>query len=348
MNRFKKLSIFCLAAMFLFLSGCAYSKDKENLEILTLLSSKSNAQNKAWIGTFQLVFNDMKNNVIKHKIEFVKEKPSKELIGLNNEEFNSDMLKPESYYTSYGETSFEARDEIKKAIKEKFDTTSDIIDKLDWTKGKGRFYAYAMLKKDFKFLTAFDKLDMRKFNNSKEEYKFFGIKKESKSTLDNNVAVLFYNNPDDYAVRLYTQENDIVYLYRTESNDSLAKIFKKMKKQSEDYRGDRFFQNVDTLAIPDIKFNKERSYKELCNKQIKGTDIYFSQALETIQFELNNEGGKVKSEAILMTKMMAMPMVAEKKPRHFNFDKTFVLFLIDGGKEDPYMALRIKNLKGLQ
>ena len=49
-----------------------------------------------------------------------------------------------------------------------------------------------------------------------------------------------------------------------------------------------------------------------------------------------------------MTKMCALPAVDPKeKPRNFDFDKTFVMFLIDKGKTQPYLALRVKDLKDL-
>ncbi len=329
---------------------------KGNPCILTLFSSESEAKNKVWIGTFQLVFNDMKNNIIKHNVEFVGEEPTRELIGLNNEEFNSDMLNPESYYTSYGETSPEARDKIKKDLKQKFDTKSDILDSMNWEKAVGRFYAYAMLKKEFDFLKEFDELDSKSFNNSKKTYKYFGIKDDSDEKLDKNLGVLFYSNPDDYAVQLYTKNNDIVYLYRSESDKDFKTLFDEMTKKRQKYRQKNIqtdankFSALDTLMIPEIKFKNERDYDELCNKLIKDDkEIYFSKAIETIEFSLDKKGGKVKSEAALMLETCGIEAYdPEKKPRHFNFDKTFVMFLVDKGKDDPYMALRIKDLEGLQ
>ena len=85
----KKILLTALSAVLLSAGGfCANS----NIDILTLFSSNSKAPNQAWIGTFQLVFNDMKNNIIKRDIEFVKERPTKELKALNDEEFTKEML----------------------------------------------------------------------------------------------------------------------------------------------------------------------------------------------------------------------------------------------------------------
>ena len=146
----KKLLLSTLAAILL--SGCAMCANSKSLDILTLFSTKSYSQNKAWIGTFQLVWNDMKNNIIKHDIKFIKEKPTQELIGLNKEEFNSSMLNDSSYYTSYGKTSPKAKLKIEKDIFAKFKEKSDILDMMDWSEGAGKYYAYAMLKKNLIFL----------------------------------------------------------------------------------------------------------------------------------------------------------------------------------------------------
>jgi len=340
----KKLLLIFLLSLLMF--GCTkeeIAKASDN-DILTLFSSETQNQDKIWVGTFQLVWNDMKNYIIKRNIEFIQEKPTKELIGLNSEEFNKNMLNPSSYYTSYGKTKPSEKEKIKKDIKEKFNETSDILDSVDWSEGKGKYYAYAMLKKEFQFLEPFDKLTSASFNKSEEKYQYFGIDDDSKEILNNNLSVLFYNNENDYAVRLYTKQDDIIYLYRTDDNKSLKLLFEDMKNKKEKYQGMKKFNSVDTLKIPNLKFKKLRNYKELCNKQIKGTDLEFSDAIETIQFELDNVGGKVKSEAIIMARLTSAMPSAKPIPRHFNFDKTFNIFLIDKDKTNPYLALRIYDL----
>ena len=323
-------------------------KQDKTFDFLTLFSSKTNVENRAWVGTFQLVFNDMKNNIIKHDVKFIGEKPTSDLIGLNNEEFNSSMLNENSYYTSYGKTKPSEAEKIKRDIKKKFNETSDILDMGDWSEGEGKYYAYAMLKKEFEFKQEFDILDKSSFNNSEEQFEFFGIKDSSQDILDENVNLLFYNNQDDFAVQLLTKNNDIVVLYRTENNADFKSIYKKMLQNEHKFNAKRTFKDVDTLKVPNIKIDKMKMYPELCGKQIEGTDLAFSQAIETLKLELNNKGGKVKSEALLMTRNAMIMPEDEIEPLHLDFDKTFVMFLIDAGKEDPYLAIRVKDLKEFQ
>ena len=86
-KKMNKKSVLTIGVALSLALGCIFSNSNaygaKNMDILTLFSSKPKSENSLWVGTFQLAFNEMKNNVIKNDIIFEKEKPTKELKGLN-------------------------------------------------------------------------------------------------------------------------------------------------------------------------------------------------------------------------------------------------------------------------
>ena len=69
------------------------------------------------------------------------------------------------------------------------------------------------------------------------------------------------------------------------------------------------------------------------------------QALQTIKFELNEKGGKIKSEAAIDVKEMAAEPISKPEERNFNCDGTFTMFLIDSENNDkPYFAMTVDNI----
>lgn len=333
---------FLTLAMFVMLAGNT-AMAKSDLDVLPLFASQSNQQNRIWVGTFQLAWNDLMDGIVKGPVKFTKGTPAL-VKDLNKQSFNADQLDENSYYKTYGETSPELKAQIETAIKEKFNEKSDILDGLDWTKGEGKYTVYAMLKKDFKFLTAFDKLKPARFGHSFTKVNYFGIDKKSDSALDNMVHVLFYNSSDDFAVAILTEGNDMLYLYRTKDNKNFEKLYCDMFIKKAKFDGNTEFTEKDELKIPDIDLYKLKSFNELCNHHIKGTNFEIDQAIETIDFKMNNEGVKLKSEALIMTKLTALMPTEVSKPRKFYFDDTFVLFLQEADKDKPYFALRVNDI----
>lgn len=335
--------LFALIIVLLLATSVTFAKTSQSLDVLPLMSSQSNHADRLWVGTFQLVWNDLMDGIVKGPVKFAGGTPAL-VKALNKQTFKAEDLSESSYYKTYGETSPELKAEIETAIKEKFNETSDILDGMDWSKGEGKYTVYAMLKKDFKFMTAFDKLKPARFARSLSKVNFFGIDNNSEKILDDMVRVLFYNSSDDFAVAILTEGNDVLYLYRTSDNKSFDKLYADMQSKESEYMGNREFASKDELKIPDINLYKMKSFDELCGHRIKGTDFEIDQAIETVDFKMNNEGVKLKSEALIMTKMTALLPTEVLKPRKFFFDDTFVLFLQEADKEQPYFALRVYDV----
>ena len=338
--------ILVLLLIFILTSGCMLHKKEKpvGVEVLPLMSSQSDFANRLWVGTFQLAWNDLMDELVKGDVEFAGGTPDV-VKGLNKQEFKADYLSESSYYKTWGKASFQLRDKIVNGIKEKFNEKSDIVGSIDWTPAPSKYVIYAMLKKDFKFLKAFDKLEPEKFGNSEEKVEYFGIKPQHNDELSQNIGVLFYNSTDDFAVKLYTKGDDIVYLYRTDDDATFDKLYSDMNKKSEKYEGRKFFGSKDYFKVPEIKLYQEKMFNDVCNRAIVGTDFMIDKALETVDFKMNNEGVKLKSEAVIVTRLTSVGPGYAPKPRYFYFDDTFVIFLQE--KEQPYFALRIKDAVSL-
>lgn len=316
-----------------------------NIDILPTMQSKSNAQDRVWVGTFQLVWNDLIDRIAFGEIKFPDGTPQI-AIELNRQEITTDDLNEKCYYKYLGKVTKNTKSIIKNAIKKKFNETSDIIDKLNLSSKVDSYIIYAMLKKDFKFVNTFDKLGISDFRDSQAE--FFGISKNSNNELKSGVKILFYNSPSDYAVLLDTIGKDEVYLYKTPNTKPFNYIYYDMNKKRLAYNGNTNLSNQDELKVPNLKFFEEKTFDELSGKRIKGTKLQIDKAIETIKFDMNREGVKLKSEAAITMMKTSLEPEFHEQPKYLYFDDTFVLFIKEKEKTNPYFALRIHNIDNFQ
>jgi len=316
-----------------------------DIDILATMHSRSNAQDKVWVGTFQLVWNDFMDKIIHDIVRFREGNPNivKEL---NLQSFTTDDLSNKAYYKTTERIKNNTKRKIETTIAKKFNETSDILDQLDLTPAKNRFIIYAMLKKDFEFENEFDKLGTAPFGQELTA-EYFGIDNHTDKSVKEGVKVLFYNSPTDYAVVLNTKDNDEVYLYKNGANKPFSYLYRDMNEKTALYKGNKSMTNVDELMIPNIKFFSEKSFDEVTDKRIMGTNYVIDQALETVKFNMDNKGVQLKSEAA-MTVMLTSAGPMQEVPRHFYFDDTFVIFLKEKGKNNPYFALRVYDIRKFQ
>ena len=197
-----------------------------------------------------------------------------------------------------------------------------------------------MLKKEFNYLEKFSELPDDTFDNSEEKVKYFGIGVSTSKDASKNVEILFYNSNENFAIKLKTKENEEIILYKTTGIDkSFEENYNDIQEFESKYNGEKVLQKTDILKIPYIMVNNEINYDELCGRIIKGTDTYIKQALQTIEFNLNNIGGNVKSEAIITGTYGSTQEIG----REFILNSDFILYLKEQSKDKPYFALKVNN-----
>ena len=317
------------------------------MNIVTSLEDEI-SENTAWCGTFNLIWNDLKNDLAGQDIIF---NPQPEMVkNLNKRTFNTSHLSENSYYKVYGTPSLELKAEIEKAIKEKFNETSDILDDFDWKNANPEdYFLYAMLKKEFEFPNVFTELENGKFGKY-ENVKYFGIGESTDEQVRDQVAVLYYDSKDDFAVKLLTKTNDEVVLVKGSKANSFGKMYEEVMQKSENYEGAYDLAEGEMLQIPNIKFDLKEEIKEVENQPFSfanGDEYKIDKALQTIQFELDKKGGKIKSEAGMMVDKAAI-MLPEDEPRKFLIDDTFTIFLVEENQNLPYFAAQISDISQVQ
>ena len=313
--------------------------------VLSLEDEISN--NSVWCGTFNLVWNDLKNDVAKQDIVFMPQLKVAE--NLNKGTFNTNYLSEESYYKIHGYAIKELKEKIEKDIKEKFNEKSDILDSFEWPEEKGeQYFLYAMLKKEFEFPMVFSRLE----NGSFGEYnnvKYFGIDETTEEAVRDQVQVLYYESKDNFAVKLTTKQNDEVIISRGTKENTYIDIYNEIMENAEKYNGSTYFTEEDILQIPNINFDIKENIDDFTGREFlysDGTEHEITQAMQTIQFELNEKGGEIKSEAGMMVDKLAINTETEK--REFIVDDTFTIFLKEKDKELSYFAATISDITQVQ
>lgn len=333
-------------------------KQTEGVTVVPTMQDEITADS-SWCATFQLVWNDMKNEVVKKDVIFTPQEKIAE--NLNKEEFTEDMISDEYYYKKYGLRTLKLKEEIEKGIKDKFNQESDILDKVDWLEEDidnsndldMKYYVfYTMLYRKFDFIKEFDKLDNGIFGKEYKNIKYFGIDKNTDKSVGDQIDVLYYNSKDDFAIILNTKTDDEVILYKNPKGNTFKEIYDNMNKEAGKYEGSSSFKEVDEFKAPNLEFNIEKEYEELEGKSfatIKGIGE-IDKAIQTIKLSLDEKGGEIKSEAIIGVKdaLAVAPSDKKEQPRYFYLDDTFAIFLREKGSDLPYFAGRIEDITKFQ
>ena len=271
-------------------------KETLGVEVVPTLSDKI-GNDTSWCPTFQLIWNDFKNEIVGEDIKFDQQLDI--LDNLNKGEFTTNDISDGYYYKVYGRKNLKLKNKIESAIKEKFNQESEILDKFDWSpdeldSGKDvidRYFLYSMLYREFEFNKKFDTFN-NKFKD-KENIKYFGIVKDN-DVIRDQIKVYYYNNEEDFAIKLLTKNSDEIIIIKNPKGNTFDEIYKNILNKKV-----TVFKSNDNFMMPVIDFNVLREYVELENKEIKTLDgIYMiDKAIQSIKFSLDEKGGKVKSEA---------------------------------------------------
>ena len=356
----KKKVIALSVAIILVVAFCLFYflvlKNKRNLTITTGVNVVPTMNDKitsdsAWCGTFQLVWNDMvKEAKLKTNSTYL---DNSFVSNLNKMDFDTSMISDEYYYKTYGLKTLELKKKIEKDIKNNFNQSSDILDSFSWSSDDvssdnyKRYFFYTMLYREFEYNKRFSILDNDKFGNY-DDVKYFGTISDSSSEAREQIEVLFYDDRDNFAVKLHTKNGDEVIFYKNAIGDTFNEIYDNLNSKTASYKGNRNFGENDFFKAPFMDFNVKKEYDELYNVSFisdEGTEYAIDMALQTISFSLDEKGGRVKSEAATDMKTTS---IGDREFRYFYVNDDFTLFLKEEKRDKPYLAIKVSDISKYQ
>ena len=364
----KKVYIFtitCIALLLIAASAVYIYENKDDLKIIpkilggsekvTFEDTKINVvtsledtitDNAIWCGSFNLAWNDLRDHVAKNDIVFNPQPV--EVNNLNNGTFTKSDLSESGYYTKYGKKTPELKAEIEKQLKDKWNINSDILNDFTWEKDSDDDFIYAILYKVFTFPNKFNKLDNGMFNGN-GEYKYFGIIDKTDPKVRNQVTVLYYNNDEDFAIKVLTNQKDELIFSRGNIETNFLDIYRSIMKKSTGFTGKTSLNSDDEVKIPYIDLKVKKEFDNLENKLFLYSDEsehYIDKAIQTINLTIDESGGKIKSEAGISTRKNAVAVPTDK--RYFYLNKTFTMFMKESNKDLPYFAAKFSSLDEVQ
>jgi hypothetical protein len=324
----------------------------------TLDSPCPKNKNVIWCSSFQLAWNEIKEDVIKAPIEVV---GAEDLAArLNSAEQTADDLEPESFYAAAGRTNQGIIGTIQKDMKAKFPTHT-LPDFSQLPKGILAYsylianvpfkYPYRQVKGDFIFT------DSNGLETNVGAFGVWGYGSQYRRIREQ--AQILYIREDvnevnrnlrfkEFAVDLckHSEPYQVVAAI-VEPKDTLAQTLSYVQNQINDFKQINYYErmcfldDVDVLKVPEMFWQIDHRFEELINKIVTNADppMPILEAKQSIKFKLDRYGAMLESESNIVFAAI---------PRKFIFNRPFLVYMKKRDCDRPFFVMWIDNAELLR
>ncbi len=313
-------------------------------------------QNVVWCSSFQLAWNELRDNVIGEPVKVVGAEALAER--LNAGEQSIAGLEGDSVYAAAGRIEDGIVGTIKGEMSRRFPSVK-LPDFSDYSGSPRAIVAYSYLTAQVPFEHPY-RLVERAFrfvdsNGVQTDVKAFGLWKahlRQYQKVREQMDILFAHTsdpngdlwaPDEYAIDLCKHSEPYqVVVARVDLRGSLAETMEYVRKralefkQLEYYDEMRQFQKSDVLKVPEMFWEIDHRFRELIGKIVANADpsMPVVEAMQTIRFRLDRYGAMVESQSLAEIASI---------PRHFEFDQPFLVYMQKRGAEHPFFVMWVDN-----
>jgi hypothetical protein len=221
-----------------------------------------------------------------------------------------------------------------------------------------QFVLYAYLYRRLKFKEWFDRMEEPLgFQGSSgiEPVENFGIAKFSGGTsrqenLREQLTVLDYQSDNDFIVQLHAfDSDDRLILAKIAPSmtlvETVAAVERRIVERTDKVESRRLIDD-ESVIVPVIDVDLVQRYPELRGKRLRnaGWESHsIGEQVTRLRFRLDESGATVEIEE----ELEALTAGERPPPRHFVFDKPFLVYLQTTAGELPYLAIWVDNAEVL-
>ncbi len=309
-------------------------------------------RNVVWCSSFQLTWNEIRDNVIGEPLRVV---GAEAVAGrLNTAEQSMADLEPGSVYAAGGWIEQGIINTIEHDMAARF--PSHVVPDFNDYKGTGGILAYSYLTAQVPFKHPFRQVEEAfTFSDSQgnqTDVEAFGLWEAHLGQYQNmreQVDILFCRSEDprrswevdEYAIDLCKHSAPYqVVVAVVEPNESLSQMYDCVQAQAEEFKQREYYeearqlQKPDVLRVPEIFWEIDHRFQELIGKIVANVGVPIVEALQTIRFRLDRSGAMLESEA---------RMIIAAMPRHFEFNRPFLVYMQKRGAAQPFFVMWVDN-----
>jgi len=340
-----------LLACVLITAGCTYSPynppplafsgdsaaAKETVVVPTLNTPAPKSRNVIWCATFQMCWDELKPLVGPIDVPGAQDIIRR----LDGAHINAADMPKDRYYAVAGRVKDGIVGKIQSEMAAKFPQVKPNLPPMD---NDREALAYAYLNDAVKFRTAyFDHERGDDFTDSvgnKTHVTSFGLFDKSREaavndTLAHQIEIL-YCRGEDYRPREFVLDLDKksdptqLILACVEPKETLAATWQDVQSKIANWKpakDEREFGDHDSLAVPNVNYKIQHSFKELDASPLLRT-------MQSIDFRLDRSGAALASEAYIAYAAAG---------RHFSFTRPFLIAMRKRGSTEPYFMMWVDN-----
>lgn len=333
-----------------------FSGDSGQLErtvvVPTLDSPSPAGKNLIWCSSFQLAWNEIRDNVIGAPLDVVGAEELAER--LNKAPHRAGDLEPGSCYAAGGWIHDGIIKRIEKEMGARF-PSQELPDFNDF-KDDG-ILAYSYLTANVPFTHPFRPLDKAlTFIDSQgveTTVNGFGLWEAFLSRYEDireQVEILYvgWEDPNrpwepmkEYALDLCRHSKPYqLVIAVVEPKSSLAETYEHIQRGMEQfknqrgYENGRWFEESDLLRVPEMYWRIDHRFAELIGKMVANVGMPVVEAMQTIEFRLDRSGAMLESPAFVAIAAI---------PRNFVFNRPFLIYMKKRDAERPFFVMWVDN-----